>query len=339
MDNMHLRGVRPVRVALFGSGFGGKVFHAPLIRTTPGLELASILTSRSDPREAFDAPEIGLIVISTPNGTHFDLARQAIAAGKHVVVDKPFTLTVAEAEELAHLALRTGVLLSVFQNRRWDSDFLTLRQVIASGELGEIVHFESHYDRFRPVVVSRWKDDAGPGSGIWYDLGPHLADQALQLLGPPESVFADFAMQRDGAQAVDYFHVVLRYPNVRVVLHASTLVAEPPRRFELHGKRGSCVKHGMDIQEDLLKRGDLPGAPGWGTDPNAGVLTTWAGDERVQKSVPNLPGGYPRYYEAIRDAILKGAPNPVPPEDGIAVMRVIEAGIRSAAEGKLVGGV
>jgi predicted dehydrogenase len=343
--------MKSIGVALIGYGLGGKVFHAPIIRSVEGLRLAAVVTSRVEQVRAdlgtvsvvpsadavFSDPAIGLVSIATPNTSHFDLVRRALLAGKHVVVDKPFTLTVAEAEVLAEEAERTGLLLAIYQSRRWDSDFLTLRQVIASGELGEIVHFESHYDRFRPVVVSRWKDNAGPGSGIWYDLGPHVADQALQLFGPPESVFADLAMQRDGAQATDYFHVLLKYPARRVVLHGSTLVAEPPRRFEVHGKRGSYVKNGMDIQEDLLKAGDLPGTPGWGTDPNTGILTTWNGGSRHQRSIPNLPGGYPQFYEAVRDAILKGAPNPVPPEDGIAVMRVIEAGLQSAAAGSAVG--
>lgn len=307
-----------MNVTLVGYGFAGKTFHAPLIRSVPGLQLTTVVTSRvaaPTAEDVFTDSAIDLVIIATPNVTHFDLARRALAAGKHVVVDKPFTITVAEAEELIALAKETGRFLSVFHNRRWDGDFLTVRQLIAAGELGELSHFESHYDRYRPVVQDRWRERAGPGSGIWYDLGSHLVDQALQLFGPPDAVFADLAMQREGAVAIDYFHVVLRYGRMRAVLHGSSLVAETVRRFEVHGTLASFVKYGMDPQEDALKRGGLP-------DSQHGVLTHADGTVR---QVPILPGNYASYYEAVRDAIEKGAPNPVPPEEALAVMRVLEA--------------
>ncbi len=334
-----------LNVAVVGYGLAGKVFHAPLVTSVEGLSLHAVVSSnpakvRQDYpgvtvlpslEEAIGSPEIGLIVIATPNPTHFDFARRALEAGKHVVVDKPFTLTVAEAEALAALARRQGRILSVFQSRRWDADFLTLRRVLASGELGDIVHLESHYDRYRPVVQERWKEQDGAGSGIWFDLGAHLADQALQLFGPPEAVFADLAKQRASAQAVDYFHVLLRYPRLRVILHGSNLVTEPTRRFDVHGTLGSYVKAGMDPQEEQVRRGILPGDAGWGVDPEAGSIALRSGGDLQTRTVPNETGRYPDFYRGVRDAISGSAPNPVPAEDGVAVMRILEAGIRSSA--------
>ncbi len=335
-----------LNVAVIGYGLAGKVFHAPLVASVEGLKLYAIVSSgpekvRQDFPEmtvlpsletALADPHIDLIVVATPNTTHFDFARRALDAGKHVVVDKPFTLTVSEAEALAARARQNGRLLSVFQSRRWDADFLTLRRILASGELGEIVHMESHYDRWRPLVQSRWKEQAGPGSGIWYDLGAHLADQPLQLFGMPEAVFADLAMQRTGAQAVDYFHILLRYPRLRVILHGSNLVAEPTRRFEVHGTVASYVKAGMDMQEDQVRRGMRPGDAGWGVDPQPGTIATWTGGKLQTAIAPNEVGRYPDFYRGVRDAIVSAAPNPVPAEDGVAVMRILEAARRSAAE-------
>src|SRR3954462_14666444 len=187
--------------------------------------------------------DLDLVVIATPNDTHADLARRALEAGRHVVVDKPFTLTLAEARELAHLAARAGRVLSVFHNRRWDADFLTLRRLVADGTLGEVLALESRFDRFRPEVRKRWREAAIPGGGLWYDLGPHLVDQALRLFGPPSAVYGDLARQREGAEAVDYAHVLLRYPRLRVILHAGMLVPGETPRFTLHGTLGSYVKH------------------------------------------------------------------------------------------------
>lgn len=334
----------PLRVALIGYGFAGKTFHAPLIAATPGLELAVIGSSDAakvgvdfptaavvaDPLQAAADPRADLIVVATPNHSHAPLARAALAAGKHVVVDKPFTLDLAEARELAALAQRHGRLLSVFQNRRWDSDYLGVKQVIESGRLGEIAHFESHIDRFRPQVRERWREQAGAGTGVWWDLGPHLADQALQLFGLPERVFASLATQRDGAVVADWAHVVLEYPRLRAILHAGMLAAGGVARFVVHGRDGSVVKARADRQEAQLLAGLTPGAPGWGEDPDA---LQWFGADGEARS-PTPAGDQRRYYAAVRDAIAGHGANPVTPLQAVALMAVLEAAEASAAQGR-----
>lgn len=341
---------KPINVAILGYGFASKVFHAPLIAGVPGLRLAAI--SSSDPAKvAADWPEvpvlatpeavfadttIDLVVIPTPNASHFPLASAALAAGKHVVVDKPFTVTLTEARQLHAAAAQSGRILSVFQNRRWDADFLTLRDVIASGELGRLAHFESHFDRYRPALRNRWREQNVPGSGLWFDLGSHLADQALQLFGIPDSIILDSEAQRDGSQVCDWFHAVLRYGKMRCVLHASTLTAQPAPRFTVHGTLGSFIKHGLDAQEDELKLGRRPPTSDWGTDPLPATLTTWPNELAVSRSIPCRPGDYPAYYAAVRDAILGHAPNPVDTRDGIRVIGLLELGLRSQAEGRVI---
>lgn len=339
---------RTLDVALLGYGYAGKTFHAPLIASVPGLRLAAVGSGnaakvRADwpemlvsgaPKELLARPDLDVVVIATPNDTHFDLARRALLAGKHVVVDKPFTVTLAEARELAALAGRAQRVLSVFHNRRWDADFLTVRRLIAAGALGEVVYFESHFDRYKPEVLPRWREQAGAGGGLWYDLGPHLADQALQLFGLPRAVYADFALQRSGAQAVDYFHVLLRYERLRVILHGSALVAGGSPRFLVHGSAGSYIKHGLDTQEDALKRGQRPDGPDWGRDPRDGALTRPAPEGMQTEAVATVPGDYRVYYAGLRDAILAGAPNPVPAQEAIAVMALLELACDSAAAGR-----
>lgn len=341
---------RPLNVGLVGFGYASATFHAPLIAATPGLRLALIATSdaqrvhRALPEvetcataaELSARPEIDLVVIATPNDTHHPLARQALAAGKHVVVDKPFTLDLAQAEELAALARREGRLLSVFHNRRWDADFLTVRQLLAAGTLGRLVHFESHFDRFRPAVQARWRESGQAGAGLWYDLGPHLVDQALQLFGQPGAIWLDLARQREGALADDWFHAVLHYGSLRVILHASALTAQPAPRFVLHGTQGSFVKHGLDPQEAALKAGMRPGGAGWGLDPEPGLLTMAAPGQAEVRKYPSVAGDYTCYYQAMRDAILNGAPVPVSAQSACDVMRLIDAGLRSAGSGGIV---
>jgi predicted dehydrogenase len=334
-----------VRVALIGFGFVGKTFHAPLIRSVPGLELTLVSSRHPDkvridlpgalvldnPQEAAAHADVDLVVIASPNESHVPLAAAALNAGKHVIVDKPFTITLEEARRLGELSSARQRLLSVFQNRRWDSEFLGARAVIEEGRLGEILHFESHIDRFRPEVRIRWRETPGPGAGLWYDLGPHLADQALQLFGLPEKVSASLVKQRAGAQTDDWFDVLLDYGRLRVILHGSLVVAGGIPRMAIHGTRGSWLKYGLDPQEAQLVRGVVPGDPGWGEDPSPGIFHEGSGGT-VELPVPK--GDHRQYYFGIRDALLNQGRNPVTPAQAIAVMAVLETAIKSSEKGQ-----
>jgi predicted dehydrogenase len=335
----------PVRAALVGYGLAGRAFHAPLIRHTPGMEL-HIVVSRDAARVQADLagvhvaasidpvlsdPTIDLVVIATPNDTHAPLAEAALAAGKHVLVDKPFALDATQARAVLAAAARAGRIATAFHNRRRDADFLVLRDLIDTGVLGTVSEMHSHFDRFRPQVPDRWRDRAGPGAGLWLDLGPHLADQALQLFGLPDAVQADIAAQRAGARSDDWFHVVLRYPAHRVILHAGSLVADAGLRFAAHGSRGSYVKHGLDPQEQALREGRTPGSRDWGRDPQPGWLTTVREGIPTRRLVDDRRGDYPGFYAALRDAIRGGTPAPVGVEEILDLMRVLDAGVASAA--------
>ncbi len=337
----------PLNVALVGYGFVGKVFHAPLIASTPGLALHTVVSSKPDAvhtdvphvrvaaslDEALADPVIDLVVIATPNTLHASQAHAALAAGKHVVVDKPFTVTLAEAMDVLAHGVRAQRVVSVFQNRRYDSDFQTVRALLADGAVGEVLEFTSHFDRFRPEVRDRWREQPGPGSGLWADLGPHLLDQALVLFGPPIGISADIAIQRAASRTDDWFQVVLRYPRLRVILHASAMIAAGEPRFAVHGTRGSIVTHHLDSQEDALKVGRIPGTAGWG-EPVAPVQVTQAGADGTTdtRPVPSVPGDYRQYYAAVRDAIRGTGPNPVTADEALLVMQLLELGRRSADE-------
>ncbi|KLG10880.1 oxidoreductase [Enterobacter cloacae subsp. cloacae] len=333
-----------IRVGLIGYGYASKTFHAPLIAGTPGMALAAVSSSDatkvhadwptvpvvSEPKHLFNDPNIDLIVIPTPNDTHFPLAKAALEAGKHVVVDKPFTVTLSQARELDALAKSLGRLLSVFHNRRWDSDFLTVKALLSEGTLGEITFFESHFDRFRPQVRNRWREQAGPGSGIWYDLAPHLLDQTVNLFGLPVSMTVDLAQLRPGAQTTDYFHAILSYPQRRIVLHGTMVAAAESARYIIHGTRGSYVKFGLDPQEDRLKNGERLPQEDWGYDMRDGVVTKVEGETLVEETLLTSPGNYPAYYAAVRDALNGTGENPVPASQAIQIMELIELGIESA---------
>lgn len=328
-------------VALVGFGYAGQTFHAPLIAACPDLRLHSIVTQKPDearaawpdarPVETFEAvladPEIDLVVLATPNDLHAPQARAALEAGKAVVIDKPFALSLAEARGVADLARAKGLFLSVFHNRRQDADFLGLRAQIASGALGPIHTFESHFDRFRPEVRDRWRERDGPGGGIWNDLGPHLIDQALVLFGRPLGISCELAVLRDGGRAVDWAHAVLRYGDKRVILHADMTTPAPDLRFAVHGAMASWLKSGLDVQEDQLKAGLPVGAIGWGVDPLPATMVDGATGNRGQVACP--PGDYPAWYAAVAAALTGRGENPVPPEQALAVMAVLEAGLES----------
>ncbi|MCK8456973.1 oxidoreductase [Sphingomonas faeni] len=333
-------------MGLIGYGFSGKTFHAPLIMAEPDLVLTAIASSdaakvradfaeiviHADPQSLIAAADIDLVVIATPNDTHAPLARAAIAAGKHVVVDKPFTLNLDEARDLVALAAQRDVLLSVFHNRRWDSDFLTIRAAIEEGVIGEVTHFESHFDRYRPLVRDRWRENAGVGSGVWFDLGPHLVDQALQLFGLPDRIRGSLSGQRVGAVTDDWAHAVLDYGDRRVVLQAIMLAAGGTQRFTVHGTAGSITKRLADRQEEQLIAGMRPGAPHWGEDPDP-LMIYDAADVHVR---PALAGDQRAYYDGIAAALSGRGPNPVEPIEALACMAVVEAVRISASSGTTV---
>ena len=336
-----------IRVALIGFGNAGRVLHAPLIAATPGLTL-TVIGSRqgdqagsaypgvevvADPLVAVRHRDVDLVVIATPNDTHAPLAEAALAAGKHVVVDKPFTVTLAEARALVATAAAAKRLLSVVQNRRWDSDFLGIARELATGRLGEVVELRSEMSRYRPQVRDRWRERAGPGAGLWYDIGPHLIDQVLVLFGPPETVHADLEVQRGGT-AVDWFQAILGYGRKRVTLASSMIAADPAVRFLLRGTKGSLTKLGGDPQEAQLVAGQKPGSPGWGHDPDPLIFFAGDGGAPVELAAP--PGDYLGYYAAIRDAIRGEAAPPVTPAQATALMAILEAGIRSSDQGRVV---
>jgi len=341
-----------ISVGLVGYGMAGSVFHAPLIEYMPGLTLKTIVSS--DPVKVHKTyptvsvvstltalltdDDISLVVIATPNETHYPLAKQALEANKHVVVDKPFVISSDQADELIMLAHAHNVLLSVYQNRRWDNDFLTIRHLLTTDVLGAVSTYEAHYDRYRPVVRDRWREWAAPGSGTLYDLGSHLIDQALLLFGLPTTVWADVRAQRVGAQTDDYFHLVLGYPQQTVILHSSSLVRASGPHFQVHGSKGSFLKYGLDPQEDALKTGRIPGDPMWGCEDETryGELTMDVGDLTITGKVQTLPGHYEHFYQAIVEAITQSKPVPVSPEEARNTIHIIEAALRSQQEQRTI---
>lgn len=337
-----------IRVGLIGFGFVSKTFHAPLLLATEGYRITTVSSRHpddvrtllpnvdvvADPEALATNQNIDLVVIASPNETHAPLAELAMGAGRSVVVDKPFTITVEQARHLAVVAREKGVVLSVFQNRRWDSDFLTVQAAIRGEVTGRVVQFESRIDRYRPDVRDRWREVPGPGAGLLYDLAPHLIDQALVLFGIPDTVQATLALQRTGARTDDFFQVVLRYGEMVATLQAGSLVSGGSARFAVHGERASFIKHKPDIQEDQLRAGVVPGSTEWGVDPDDALLYEGATSDRL--AVAAARGDQRSYYVALRDALLGQGRNPVPPEQGATVMAIIEACLRSHSEGRRV---
>ncbi|MFD5567189.1 Gfo/Idh/MocA family protein [Streptomyces cadmiisoli] len=349
----------PLRVGLIGYGLAGSVFHAPLIAATEGLALDTVVTSNPERQqqaradhpdvrlagtaeELFDrADELDLIVIASPNRTHVPLAGTALKAGLPVVVDKPIAGTAAEARELAALAEERGLLLSVFQNRRWDNDFLTLRKLIADGELGDVWRFESRFERWRPQLKGGWRESGDPAEvgGLLYDLGSHVVDQALVLFGPAASVYAESDIRRADAETDDDTFIAITHTSgVRSHLYVSATTAQLGPRFRVLGSRAGYVKYGLDPQEAALKDGQLPGS-GWGEEPESLWGRVGAGESPETgggRPVPSLPGDYPAYYAAVAAALRDGATNPVSALEAAAALDVLEAARRSARDGVTV---
>ena len=343
----------PVKTGIASFGMSGMVFHGPLLDAHPGFKITNILErthERSRGRFAgagivrhfedlCDDPETELIIVNTPDHTHFELARQALTAGKHVIVEKPFTRTYDEARQLIRLADEKGLLLSVFQNRRWDGDFMTVRQVVEKKLLGRLVEFESHFDRFRNYVKQgTWKEDPSTGTGTLYNLGSHMIDQALVLFGLPEGVRADVRIMRPGGKVDDSFEILLKYNEVKVTVRGSYLVKESGPRYILHGTEGSFLKWGLDPQEEALKEGRKPGPGGWGTDQpeSFGLLNTTLEGLHYRGHIETLPGNYLSFYDNIFQALREAAPLAVTAQEGANVVRVIEAAYRSAREERMI---
>jgi predicted dehydrogenase len=314
-----------------------------VIRVVDGLRLAAIVqrSGASDPRypdtefvrtvEELLARPVDLVVVATPNTSHYQIAKQCLLAGRHVVIDKPFATTLADAEELVELAKAKQRVLSVYHNRRFVGDFVTLKKILSDGALGRIAVFESHFDRFRPELKARaWREEALPGSGVWFDLGAHLLDQALMLFGIPQAISADVRIERDGAAVDDAFDVTLHYPGIRAVLRATMLAASPGPTFVVHGTRGSYIKHGLDPQEEALKAGHTPDEPNWDMEPPEmfGKLVTPEGS----RTIPTISSSFTKYYGNVRDAISKREPLAVTPEQALDVMRGLELAIASSQQ-------
>jgi len=341
----------PIRTGIIGFGLAGRVFHAGLIRTVPDLKLNAIATSRKDevaaldseirtiagPQALIDDPEVDLVVIASPTATHAQWARAALLAGKHVVVDKPFALSLAEARALANLARETQRHLIVFHNRRWDSCFLTVRQAIEDGTIGRVTRLWSCFNRFRPEVRDRWREDGSPGSGLLYDLAPHLIDQAVVLFGKPEAVSADIAILREGGASDDEVAITLRYPGLRVQLGASMNTPDATAgglpRFAVDGTQGRLVKRLLDQQETQLVAGMAPGAPGWGEDKDPLEVYDAQGTFSTRAAIT---GRQESFYAGIAAFLNGTGPAPVPIEEAVAVQEVIEAAQISAREGRVV---
>lgn len=342
-----------LNVALCSYGMSGKVFHAPLISAEPGLNLHTIL-QRNEPtaladypqvsiEKSFEAmlanPDIHLVVVNTPNELHYPMTKAALQAGKHVVVEKPFTLSLDEGSELIALASSQQKILSVFQNKRLESDHLDAQKVIASGALGRIVEVEWHYDRYRTNVThKKWKEDNLPGSGTWFDLGIHMVDSMLSLFGKPHAVFADMRSLRRAEGSTDYFNTIFYYDDLRVILRSSTYVSEKGATVAIHGDKGSFLKFGQDVQEGQMMRGLIPGMQGWAQpgEDNYGILHTHQNGETTRVKIAGQPGCYEHYYQNIAAAIKGECSLEFTPQQSLLGVELLLAGETSAKRQQLI---
>ena len=344
--------MKKIKTALLSYGMSGKVFHAPFLNLHEGFELIGawerskkliqhdyLYAKSYSSIEELLQDDLDLVVVNTPVGTHFEFAKQALLAHKNVLVEKAFTTTVAEAEELRDIAREKKLKLAVFQNRRWDSDFKTVKQILDQDILGEIVEAEIHFDRYNPnLSPKQHKETVNPGAGILKDLGSHIIDQALTLFGFPEALNADIRITRDHSLVDDNFDILLYYPRFRVRLKAGFFVREMLPSYVLHGKKGSFLKDRGDVQEDELKLGKKPSRDNWGIEPDykEGLLHTEVNSVVIREIVPTLHGNYFEFFDGIYDSITNNKPEPVNAEDGVNVMRIIEASIKSNVEKRVI---
>jgi scyllo-inositol 2-dehydrogenase (NADP+) len=344
--------MQKIKTALLSYGMSGKVFHTPFVEFHDGFELVGSW-ERSKKLIQQDYPnvksyatleevlqdDIDLVIVNTPVETHFEYAKKVLLAGKHAVVEKAFTTTVAEAQELVNLAKERGLKLSVFQNRRWDSDFKTVQKVVSDKVLGELVEAEFHFDRYNPLLsVKGHKETVNSGAGILKDLGPHLIDQALFLFGLPQSVFADIRVTREHSLVDDWIDILFYYSDFRVRLKAGFFVREANPAYVIHGKKGSFLKSRGDVQEDELKLGKKPNLSSWGKEAegNEGLLHTEIDNKIIKEKVPTLQGNYYDFFDDVYQSIINDAKEPVTAPEGLQVMQIIEAAIESNAQGKVV---
>jgi predicted dehydrogenase len=335
----------PIKTAVIGYGFSAKTFHIPFLTTLDEFELVAISTSKQEVKN--DWPEVQhydqaddllmqsdteLVIITTPNDVHFKLAKTALENGKHVIIEKPFVTNIADGEELIALAKEKGLVLSVYHNRRWDGDFLTVKKMFNEQRFGELKHFESHFDRFRPEVRQRWREQTAEGGGILFDLGSHLLDQAITLLGLPEAISADCKMMRQGSTNVDYFHLILHYPNHLAVLHGDMFSAGPNKRFTVKGSGGSYKKYGLDPQEERLIAGTLPATDDWSEEEPSQYGNFY--DANSGTVIATERGCYQEYFHQIAQAIRTGSACPVTAEDALLNIQLIELAMESSRLGK-----
>jgi scyllo-inositol 2-dehydrogenase (NADP+) len=345
--------MRPINTALLSFGMSGQVFHAPFLQVLQGFHFYAVwertkhLAQKKYPQvktygtleELLADEAIELVVVNTPNYTHYEYAGKALAAGKHVIVEKPFTTTVEEGKELIERARKQKKVLSVYQNRRYDSDYRTVKKIVGEGWLGEIVEVEIHYDRYKEELSPKLhKETPGPGRGVLFDLGSHLIDQALQLFGMPDAVFADIRILRPLSLVDDYFELLLYYPRLRIRLHSSYMVREALPAYVLHGSKGSFIKAKTDVQENALQSGAIPGSADWGREPESerGLLHVEKEGELVKQHVVSLQGNYGDYYETMYQAIRNHAAPPVTAEEGLDVVRIIRAAFESSEQKKVI---
>lgn len=341
--------MRQVRVGIIGFGLSGSVFHAPLIHHLEEFVLAKVVSSDaekvkskyphvevvSDVDSLLADDQIELVVICSPNLTHGLYAKAALMANKHVIVEKPFVIHHEEGLELIDIAKEKNRVLSVYQNRRWDNDFLTVTKFLETGALGEVHSYESHFDRYRPSVIGRWREQNLDGSGTLYDLGSHLIDQAIQLFGRPHTVTADLSTQRVAAQAIDYFDISLGYGHLKVMLRSGSLVKRPGPRFIIHGHQGSFIKYGLDPQENDLKAGKLPSDPAWGLDDEqlyAQIEVEFSQGLTWRGALESARGAYEAYYLGMYEAIVNHQDAPVLPMEAVETIKVIEYALKSHQE-------
>ena len=339
----------PLHVGLIGFGLSGRYFHAPFLEVSPHFHLKKVVTRNSAAVHEFNPAievvstaeelladdSIDLVFVCTPNHLHFSNAKAALEVGKHVVIEKPFANPTVEVDVLIKLAAQKKLIITAYQNRRWDADFLTIQQLLKEGKLGDVVEYEAHFDRYRPEIAQgTWKEVASAGAGNLYNLGPHLIDQALVLFGTPKTVTATIKIIREGGETDDYFDIRMDYEDKRVILKASLLVFENGLRYIINGTKGSFIKSGLDIQEDTLRKNLLPNTDNWGEEPESqwGTLFTEAGKTTVR----TLAGHYAPFYENVYQAIANGAELQVKPEEARNTTRVMELALESSRLGKSV---